>query len=293
MYYLLYGFLFLLSLLPFWILYGISDLFHFIVYHLWGYRKEVVMNNLAIAFPEKSEEERKEIAKQFYHNLIDSFFETIKLFSISKRELNRRFTCDYSFFNSYYEKGLSVQVHLGHFFNWEYANLSVGINSDYAVLVVYMPLLNRAMNRIFLKLRTRFGAKMIAATRFRKEFLPHVKSSNCLVFVADQNAGMPDSAYWSHFFGKLVPFVTGPEKTARLNNNPVLFVKFHKMKRGFYDAKFQLLSDAPRSLQEGELTKRMIAKIEESIREQPSNYLWSHRRWKHDFDPARHGKLVI
>jgi KDO2-lipid IV(A) lauroyltransferase len=156
-----------------------------------------------------------------------------------------------------------------------------------------MPLLNKAMNRIFLTLRTRFGAKMIAATRYRKEFLPYIKSRYCLVFVADQNAGMPDSAYWSRFFNKLVPFVTGPEKTARLNNSVALFARFYKRKRGYYQAVFQLLSDAPRSLPEGELTKRMISYIEDSIREQPSNYLWSHRRWKHEFDPARHASLVI
>jgi len=292
MYYLLYGLLYLFSLLPFFVLYRISEFFYFLIYHVWGYRKEIVLNNIAIAFPEKTEAERKKIAKEFYLGFIDNFVETIKLFSISKKELNKRFTCDYAFLNKYYETGANVQAHLGHFFNWEYANLSVSLNSRFPALVVYMPLLNKAVNKIFLKLRMRFNADMIAATRFRTEFLPFIRKRYCLVFVADQNAGMPDSAYWCSFFGRYVPFVTGPEKSARLNNCVVLFVKFAKIKRGFYNATFHLLTDAPRSLQEGEITKIMIRHIEDSIREQPANYLWTHRRWKHEFDPSRHKRLI-
>ena len=293
MYYLLYGFLYLLSLLPFWVLYRISDLVYLVIYYAWGYRREIVMNNLAIAFPEKTQDERKIISKKFYRDMIDNFIETIKLLSISRKTLNKRFSCDYSPLNNYYKTGLNVQVHLGHFFNWEYGNLSFSLHSDYPVLVIYMPLINKAFDRIFYKMRTRFGGKMIRATTFRKEFLPYSKERFCLVFVADQNAGITEKAYWSPFFGKLAPFVTGPEKSARLNNTPVFITKIEKLRRGYYHASVELLTDDPKSLKEGEITKEMIAFIERTVREQPSNYLWSHRRWKHEFDPARHATLVI
>ena len=293
MYYLVYGFFYLFSLLPFWIIYGISDFFCFIIYQVWGYRKEIVMNNLAIAFPDKSLAERKKIAKEFYRNLIDNFIETIKLLSISPKTLNKRFTCNYSLLNEYYKTHSSVQAHLGHFFNWEYANLAFSLNSDYPVLVIYMPLVNKLFNKIFYTLRTRFNAKMIAATAFRNEFLPYSKERFCLIFVADQNAGITEKAYWSPFFGKLAPFVTGPEKSARLNNTPVFVTKIRKIKRGHYEATIELLTDEPRSLKEGEITRRMITFVETAIKEQPANYLWSHRRWKHEFDPSRHAELVI
>src|ERR1041385_8486598 len=253
MYYFLYGLLYLFSLLPFWILYGIADFVYFIIYHVWGYRKEIVMNNLTIAFPEKSEAEKTAISKQFYRNLVDNFIETIKLLSISKKQLSKRFIGDYSSLKNYYEAGHNVQVHLGHFFNWEFGNLSVSLACNFPVLVVYMPIVNRAMNRLFLKLRGRFGAKLIAATRFRKEFMPYMKSRYAIIFVADQNAGMPDSAYWAKFFGKLVPFVTGPEKTARLTNAVVVFANFRKHKRGVYEASFQPITETPRKLDEGEI----------------------------------------
>ena len=249
------------------------------------------MSNLDIAFPEKSIEEKKIIAKQFYKNLVDNFIETIKLISISKEQLLKRFTWYAEGMNAYYEKGRNVQLHLGHFFNWEYANYLLSIKSKYPVLVVYMPIINKVFNKLFLKLRSRFNAKMIAATHFRRDFLPYSTDKHCLVFVADQNAGAPDKAYWSNFFNKPAPFVTGPEKTARLNNSIVFFGKFSKLKRGFYSVNITMLTATPRSLKEGELTKLMIEQIEASIKEYPSNYLWSHRRWKHEYKPGKHNLI--
>ena len=189
MYYLLYGFLYLISLLPFWVLYGISDFAYFLIYYIIGYRKDIVLSNLTIAFPEKSFEEKKQIAKKFYKNFTDNFIETIKLLSISKKQLKKRFTGEFDkSMNNYYESGRNVQFHLGHFFNWEYANLSLSLNSIYPVLVVYMPLINKAMDKIFYNLRTRFNAKMIAATYYLKEFKPYSKGKDfAIVFVGDQN----------------------------------------------------------------------------------------------------------
>ncbi len=293
MYYFVYGFLYLISLLPFFILYRISDFFYFIIYHVWGYRKDVVMNNLAIAFPEKNEAEKKQIAKQFYKNLIDSFIETIKLLSISKKELNKRFIVPIEHINKYYDKGKNIQAHLGHFFNWELANLALSITSKFPVLVVYMPVVNKIFDKLFCKIRTRFNANMIVATHFRRDFFPFMKEKYCVMFVADQNPGVIENAYWSNFFNKPVPFVTGPEKNARLNNCIVYYVKIFKYKRGFYGVEFYLLSEDPCSLREGELTKKMIALLEQSIKEDPTNYLWSHRRWKHTFNPEKHQKLMI
>lgn len=291
MYYLLYGLLYLVSLLPFSVLYGISYIAYILIYHIIGYRKNIVLSNLAIAFPQKSEEERRRIAKRFYRNFTDNFIETIKLLSISPKQLQERFSCDYSSMNKYYASGKNVQLHLAHFFNWEYADLSLSLNSVYPVLVVYMPLANAAMNKLFYKLRSRFNAKMIAATAYLREFKPYSKERFCLVFVSDQNAGNTLTAYWLPFFGKMAPFVTGPEKSARLTNTVCLYVKFKKIKKGYYYVSFHLISDDVRNLKEGELTKRMIKFTEDNINEQPEIYLWTHRRWKHEYNPAQNRAL--
>src|SRR5689334_15478705 len=142
MYYLVYGFLYLVSLLPMWVHYLFSDFVYLIIYHVAGYRKKVVMQNLSISFPEKTEAERKAIAKKFYRNLTDTFIETVKLISAGKRFVEKRLTGDYSVFERLNAENKACQVHLGHNFNWELAQLSFVLNAPQPFLVVYMPLQN-------------------------------------------------------------------------------------------------------------------------------------------------------
>jgi KDO2-lipid IV(A) lauroyltransferase len=262
-----------------------------LIYYIIGYRKDVVFSNLAIAFPEKSIDEHKVIAKKFYKNFTDNFIEIIKLLSLSKKELQKRFTGEFDIPNSYYESGRNIQFHLGHFFNWEYANLSLSLESKFPVLVVYMPIANKAMNRIFNNIRTRFGGIMISATSYLKEFKSYNRQRFSLVFVGDQSAGNTEAAYWLPFFGKLTPFVTGPEKSAKLSNTVALYAKLMRVKRGHYHVRFFEITSEPKKLAEGEITKRTIQFLEENIRDQSEDYLWTHRRWKHRFDPSRHRAL--
>lgn len=288
MYYLLYGFLYIISLLPFWILYRISDVAFFILYYIIGYRKNIVLSNLDIVFPGKTTEEKKAISKKFYHNFTDNFIEIIKLLSLPEKEVKKRFSGEFDKVNKYFSSGRKVQLHLGHFFNWEFANLSLSTHSVFPVLVIYMPISNKAMDKVFYKMRSRFGAKLIAATNYGREIKPFQRQQNALVFVGDQNPGKIKLAYWFNFFGRLTPFVTGPEKSARLNDAITFYVKFTKLKRGYYFVSFHLLTDEARKLEEGTITKRMIGLVEESIKEQPENYLWTHRRWRHRFNPSVH-----
>jgi len=195
--------------------------------------------------------------------------------------------------NDLYDSGVNIQLHLGHFFNWEFANLACSSHSRYPFIVVYMPVKNKVFNKLFLRLRSRFGGILIAATDFRNEFLPYSKGRYSLGLVGDQNPGNPDNAYWTIFFGKLTPIVKGPEKGARINRTAVVMCNFYPVKRGYYNMHFELLTTNPRSLPDGEITKKMLAYIEDAIRKHPSCYLWSHKRWKWQFDEEKHRKLVI
>jgi KDO2-lipid IV(A) lauroyltransferase len=294
MYYVVYPILYLFSLLPFRVLHLLSDAIYQVLYYLVRYRRDVVMQNLEIAFPEKTHEERIRIAKDFYHQFLDNFIETIKLLSISKKTLDKHFAGEYEIMNDLYAKGYKVQVHLGHFFNWEFANAAYAANTDAPFLVVYMPIASKAVNRVFMKLRSRFGSNLIAATKFKKEFTPYAREQYSLVLVGDQNPGGPDKAYWTSFFGRLTPFVKGPEKGARFNNTAVVMCNIIPgKKRGYYTAKMELLTTDPRSLPDGEITRKMISFIEDSVRKHPSNYLWSHRRWKWEYVAEQHAKLVV
>ena len=291
MYHLLYGFLYLLSLLPFWALYGISDFAYLILYKLIGYRKEVVLNNLLIAFPEKTEEERKQIANEFYGNLCDSFLETVKMISMSDAAFAKRLTGNFEVLNELFETGISVHLHSGHFFNLEYMNWGVPRNTSFTTLGVYMPVSNKIFDRLMLKIRRRYNSVMLSAFTFRTTFHQYKNNQYLLELAADQ-AGYPPTGYWVPFFGKLAPFVTGPEKSSRLNNTAVVFVHFYKIKRGFYKADFSLITKAPRETVRGELTKLYVKYLEDCIRKTPANYLWSHRRWKWNYDEQYKKNLI-
>lgn len=293
MYYVIYGIFYLLSLLPWGVIYLFSDFAYFVLYYVFGYRKQVVLGNLQTAFPEKTEAERKRIAKQFYRQFTDNFIEVIKLMSISKEELQKRFDGNFEVLNNLYSTGVNVQLHLGHFFNWEFANLSASSRSPYPFLVVYMPVKNKVFNKLFYHIRRRFGSYLISAENFRNDFGPYSKGRYVLVLVGDQNPGNPDEAYWSPFFGKLTPIVKGPEKGAKINRTAVVMCKFYPVKRGYYKIHFELLTMQARTTPDGEITKKMLAFIEDAIREHPATYLWSHRRWKWQFDEEKHRKLVI
>ena len=150
MYYIIYPLLYLFSLLPFFILYGISDFFAFLLNNILNYRKEVVLGNLKIAFPEKTDKERKEIAKNFYQYFTDAMVESLKMISISKKQLLKRSNGTFDIINDLIEKGYNINIMAGHQFNWEYANLLYSIKLKIPFVGVYMPIKNKALNKIFL-----------------------------------------------------------------------------------------------------------------------------------------------
>jgi len=293
LYYIVYSIFYLISLLPWKVIYFISDFLYFIAYYLIGYRKEVVMFNLSIAFPEKTEAERKLIAKQFYHQFIDSIVETIKLISISKKELQKRHSVNINTLNDLYDSTDKIQIITGHFFSWEVANLGVSVDCKFPFITVYMPLTNKIFEVIIRKMRTKYGTIMVPANEFRRSFHNYSKNKYSLILVADQNPSNPNNAYWLPFFGKMAPFVKGPEKGAKNSNTTILYANVYRVKRGYYKTEIELVTTDPNSFAEGELTKLFVKKIEDSIKQNPSNYLWSHRRWKIEFDENKYGSLVI
>lgn len=283
MYYIVYGILYCISLLPFRVLYLISDIFYGLIYYVLRYRREVVMNNLLIAFPEKTEEERIIIAKKFYRNLPDYFLESIKLLSISDKAFYKRCSGDFSEVNRIAATGSSMQLHSGHQFNWELANRIYSQQLTIPFVLVYMPLSGKIMDRIFRNIRLRDKTVLINATRYSREILAVHKQQHALALVADQNPGNLKAAYWLNFFSKPAPFMHVPEKNAQRRNVPVGFANFKKVKRGYYRFETTMVTHDPASLPSGELTRMYRDFLEQQIREQPDNYLWSHRRWKNEY----------
>lgn len=283
MYYIIFPLLYLISLLPFFILYGISDFFAFVLFHMVKYRKDVVLNNLAIAFPDKTDAERKKIARKFYQYFTDTMIESLKFISISKKQLLKRSTGSFDVINELITKGYNINIMAGHQFNWEYANLLYAINLKIPFVGVYMPIKNKVFNKIFLDFRSQFGTIMISATDFKNKMHDVFKSQYMLALAADQNPGTPVSGYWMNFFGRPTPFVTGPEKGALKNNAAVVFVGFKKVKRGYYHFETTLLTEQSAGAAPGTLTCLYRDILEKTIAADPANYLWSHRRFKFEW----------
>jgi KDO2-lipid IV(A) lauroyltransferase len=274
-------------------MYLISDGIYWLVYHVFRYRRTIVSGNLLLAFPEKSEKERIHIAKDFYRQFVDNFIENIKMFSISEKELNKRVTCNYEVMNDLLASGHNVQLQGGHMFSWEFINLGYCANTTYPFIAIYMPLSNKVMDRVMMKMRSRFHPILIPRDNFRYQFHQYARKRYILALIADQNPGDTKHAYWLPYFGTMAPFLAGPERSASLYNSTVVFSTYYQVKRGYYRSEMTVITTQPKGMPKGALTKLFRDYLEEQIRLRPSNYLWSHRRWKWKFDEEKYGKLVI
>ena len=289
MYYAVYALFYLLSLLPFWILYLLSDSFYLLAFYIIRYRRQVVYNNLLIAFPEKSHEERQEIAKAFYHNLIDSFLESIKLLTLSEAALLKRTSCNFDLIARLAAEGKDIQFQPGHQFNVEFYNLLYSSRiKEFAFVFVYMPISNKIIDRIFYKVRSRFGSILVAATQFREQKKLFEGTQYGITLGADQNPSYIQGAFWMNFFGKPAPFLPGPANTAVKKNTAIVLVEFIKVKRGYYHFKNTLLTKDASANEPKQLTRAYRDYIEGNIKRHPSNYLWTHKRWKHEFKDEYH-----
>ncbi|GAA0532842.1 lysophospholipid acyltransferase family protein [Chitinophaga japonensis] len=283
MYYLLLILAYAVSLLPLWILYRLSDVLYLLVYYIARYRRAVVQANLRQAFPGKTPAEITLLERKYYRNLTDMMVETIKLLTMSRRQLQRRFICDLTVLHELYRQGKSCQLHLGHNFNWEWANLFCIQGVRYPFLVVYMPLTNKAVDRLFRHFREKSGSKLIPANDIRNSMAPWLSKQYLIALVADQNPSDPRRCYWFPFLNKMTAFYKGPEMTARRHNIPVVFVDIRKVKRGYYKAELQLQFESPLQEPEGKITEAFAQFLEKNIREQPEVWVWSHKRWKHAY----------
>ncbi len=291
MYYVVYGFLWLISLLPLRILYFFSECLYGLVFYIAKYRKRIVLDNLLHAFPEKTAAERLRIAKQFYRNFIDSFMEAVKLITMSEKQIRKRSTCEVEHINELIAKGKNIHLMAGHQFNWEFGNLIYALNLTIPFVGIYMPISNKSLDRIFFNLRKRYGTILISAPDFKNKMHEVFSGQYLLGLAADQNPGHPANAYWMNFFGRPAPFVTGPAKGAVKYNTAIMMVAFEKIKRGYYHFSLKEITDDGSRYTPEQLTLLYKNELEKVIRKDPANYLWSHRRWKYEWKPE-YGRII-
>lgn len=278
-----YPILCLLSRLPMKSLYVLSDILYLIVYKIFGYRKKVVFKNLNLAFPDKSEKERKKIAKHFYKHFTDLFVETIKSIAISEREILKRYSYkNPELVNSILASGKSIAFMSAHQANWEWS-VNSPLVLDAKVSGAYTSLGNPYFDKIVKKSRERFGFVCHPSTKTVKAIHKNFKKGiqSIYLLISDQSPQLEHTQYWGNFFNIKIPFHIGATSLAKKFDLAVVFCETKKIKRGYYCTEFKLITDNPKKLDQYKITEDYILLTEEMIKKQPECYLWSHNRFKH------------
>lgn len=277
-------FLFLIALfkvIPFWLIYRLSDIVYFIFVYVIRYRRSVINKNLQKCFPEKSKIEIAKIRNKFYRNLCDLFLESIKGFSMSKEDLLQRFKS----YNSqdadkYFEQGKDIIVLAGHFANWEWGAAATAENFKHQPAVLYKPISNQYIDKYIQEKRARFGVMLVSIYQTTRYFLKKKPKPVAYYMVADQYPTNKEKQKMASFFGSKTAFLHGPENFSKQLNIPVVYVEMQRVKRGYYSMEIIDVTDKPGELEENELTQIYASLMEKSINNQPESWMWSHKRWK-------------
>jgi len=282
-YALIYPIIWLISKLPFPVLYFVSDCCYVLVYRIIGYRKKVVRNNLKTAFPEKTDTEIITIEKKFYHHLCDMFLEMTKSLSITKEELDKRYVFEnIALVADYNEAGQSANIMMGHYASYEWV-FAMQFYLDNPGHAIYKPIANPYFDKLVHKIRRRWNTNLIPAKETIATIKKHQEEDVITLygFAGDQSPKASRSFNWAPFLNYELPFATGCERTAKEFNFPVIFLKVEKLKRGYYKGTFETITTTPNETSQGEITADFAHRVSNQIIERPELYLWTHKRFKH------------
>lgn len=285
-YIIVYPFLWLISLLPFRLLYLLSDFAFIFVYHVFGYRKKVVTDNMKLVFPEKSDKEISIIRKKFYHHLCDMILESIKSITISEQELiNRYVFTNLEEIHKLEKENKSVVLMMGHYGSWEWIFI-LQKHVNHRGYAVYKRLSNKYFDKLVKRIRARYNSYLIT-TKETFSTLIKSKQNNELTFngfVFDQSPKLAKAIHWQNFMSIKVPVHVGAEILAKRLDMATVFLKVKKIKRGYYEATFSDIIRNPKTYNDFQITDISLKRVEEQIYEAPEFYLWTHKRWKHRND---------
>lgn len=271
------------SKLPFPVLYALSDGLSFIAYHVIKYRRKVVFDNLKKAFPDKNQKEIAVIAKGFYTNLLDIMVETIKLYTVPEEEIRKRVRIENpELLEDFYLQKRPLLALSSHQCNWEWF-AACSLRVEYPIDAVYLKLNNEFSDNLVKKIRGRFGATLVEKRNLLKRLVATKEDVKIISMVADQAPKHDANVLWMPFLNQNTNFFTGFEKIATKFNFPVLYAEMRRTQRGYYMIRFTLLTEKPADLPQNEITRRFVKELEKTIQQSPSNWLWSHKRWKYAY----------
>jgi len=274
-------FIILFSITPFPVIYGISSFFAFIIGKVFKYRYAVIYKNLSNAFPTFSEKEKKRIIHKIYLNITDLLVESIKSFTMTRKQIYRHEkVLNPEILDELYKQGRGVIGNTGHYGNWEWAALTSSFYLKHKPVGFYKPLSNKYLDKYLRKNRSRFGMHLCPIHITAKSFEDYKDKTAFFAMVGDQSPSRVSQSYWFQFLNQKTTCIHGPEMYAKKYNLPIMFLNIQRVKRGYYTVEIIKITDDPQSMSDGEITRIYMQKLEELIINKPENWLWSHRRWK-------------
>jgi Kdo2-lipid IVA lauroyltransferase/acyltransferase len=275
-------FVFIIGIMPFGLMYVLSDILAWLLRKVFRYRYKVVEENLKKSDLNLSDEQIQTVIAKIYRNLADILLEGIKSFTIGQKQiLKRHKVINPEIVEPFYDTGKSIILVTGHLGNWEWGSLSAGMQTPYNILAFYKPLKNKYIDKFLRYSRARFGTTLASIRKTSLSFGKMSDQPTLFLMAADQNPSKVGLAYWTPFLGRDTAFLHGPEKHARINNLPLIFAEIDRKKRGYYEIWLSVIVEQPNKLPEGEITCLYAKKLDTAIRSNPSNWLWTHKRWKH------------
>lgn len=287
-YYLIYPFLWIISILPFPIFYFFSDCVYVLVYYIIGYRKKTVRENIQIALPHLSKKEKLKVEKKFYHHMCDMFLEMIKTMTISKAEIQKRYTfTNLEVYQDLEKEGKSIALLCAHYASYEWT-VSMNYHINFTGVGIYKKIANPYFDKLVHSIRSKFKAELVTTKETIPTIFNNFKSKKMCVygFASDQSPKPSAAHHWADFMGHYVPVHIGAEMLAKKFDMNVIFLRTKKIKRGYYEASFKVLSKDVKNVPNYNITDEFLKLVEEQIYEAPEFYLWTHKRWKHKKEKA-------
>lgn len=282
-FYLFYALIYIFSLIPKFVLYGIAYCFYFLMYYVVKYRRNIVCENLKKSFPNKQKSFYKITEKKFYKHLNQIFAEYINSISITKLGIKKQVKFSgLNILNKYIKQNKAIFLLGGHIGNWEMIH-SLPLHVNTSVYGIYKPIKNTFTNKLVLKIRSRFGLKLIPTNQTARTFIKLKNKSYISFFIADQRPLKHTINHWITFLNQDTPVETGPEKLGKQLNAVFLYYKIIRKSKGKYELSIREFSkiNTPSSYP---ITEALFYELENDIKSHPSEYLWSHKRWKYNKD---------
>ena len=272
----------LLSYLPLWLLYALSEIAAFGAYHVFRYRKTVVFENISTAFPKKEKREIRIIAKRFYRQFGHVIVETIRAYHFKKSDWEKR-AClkNPEVLSDYLDQGVPVVIMSGHTANWEWPAFSIGQQLGYGMEFLYKPINNGPLDQTILKFRTKHGGVAIPKDSAMREIIKRRKQPRLIGIIGDQLPALGTEKLWFDFLNRETAFYVGAERIATLTNYAVFYVDTERVGLGKYEVTFKPIASPPYEKGQSGIIEKFVELLQASIHKNPSDYLWSHKRWKY------------